>query len=135
MINFVKKKKKEIDLIPMINIIFLLLIFFMLTGTVQKKQGGEIDRINSEFSVSTNISDKIIAIQINNGNKIFFENKQINLEKVTEIFSNVNKNSKILLDLDKNSEVRILNKILKILRNSNFKKVFIKTTKRDDSVK
>lgn len=135
MINFVKKKKKEIDLIPMINIIFLLLIFFMLTGTVQKKQGGEIDRINSEFSVSTNSSDKIIAIQINNGNKIFFENKQINLEKVTEIFSNVNKNSKILLDLDKNSEVRILNKILKVLRNSNFKKVFIKTTKRDDSVK
>ena len=135
MINFVKKKKKEIDLIPMINIIFLLLIFFMLTGTVQKKQVGEIDRINSEFSVSANISDKIIAIQINNGNKIFFENKQINLEKVTEIFSNVNKNSKILLDLDKNSEVRILNKILKVLRNSNFKKVFIKTTKRDDSVK
>ena len=119
----------------MINIIFLLLIFFMLTGTVQKKQGGEIDRINSEFSVSTNSSDKIIAIQINNGNKIFFENKQINLEKVTEIFLNVNKNSKILLDLDKNSEVRILNKILKVLRNSNFKKVFIKTTKRDDSVK
>ena len=135
MINFVKKKKKEIDLIPMINIIFLLLIFFMLTGTVQKKQVGEIDRINSEFSVSANISDKIIAIQINNGNKIFFENKQINLEKVTEIFLNVNKNSKILLDLDKNSEVRILNKILKVLRNSNFKKVFIKTTKRDDSVK
>ena len=32
-----RKFKKDLNLIPMINIIFLLLIFFMLTGVIQKK--------------------------------------------------------------------------------------------------
>ena len=31
-----KKKIKQINLIPLINIIFLMLIFFMLAGTITK---------------------------------------------------------------------------------------------------
>ena len=34
--NNVKAKRKEINLIPLVNIIFLLLTFFMVAGTIEK---------------------------------------------------------------------------------------------------
>ena len=50
MIHRRKKEKKEINLIPMINVIFLLLIFFMLTGVIEKKNVYIIERPYSDFA-------------------------------------------------------------------------------------
>ena len=50
MIHRNKKEKKEINLIPMINVIFLLLIFFMLTGVIEKKNVNIIERPYSNFA-------------------------------------------------------------------------------------
>ncbi len=36
MFQKIQKKKREISLIPLINVIFLMLIFFMVAGTVEK---------------------------------------------------------------------------------------------------
>jgi biopolymer transport protein ExbD len=46
--NATQKSSKEINLIPMINIIFLLLIFFLLTGTVQPKPPGFMQLAETE---------------------------------------------------------------------------------------
>ena len=43
--NYKQNKKnlsESVNLIPMINLIFLLLIFFLLTGVIQKKDNPEI---------------------------------------------------------------------------------------------
>lgn len=133
MIKFYKKKKREIDLIPMINIIFLLLIFFMLTGTIQKKQSQNIDRVESKFSLTTKDSDKSITIIINKDDLLFIENSRIKFNEITEQLSNLKKNTKIILDIDKETKVSTLNKILKTLKNLNFEKVFIKTKKNNDT--
>lgn len=133
MIKFYKKKKREIDLIPMINIIFLLLIFFMLTGTIQKKQSQNIDRVESKFSLTTKDSDKSITIIINKDDLLFIENSRIKFNEITEQLSNLKKNTKIILDIDRETKVSTLNKILKTLKNLNFEKVFIKTKKNNDT--
>ena len=133
MIKFYKRKKREIDLIPMINIIFLLLIFFMLTGTIQKKQSQNIDRVESKFSLKTKDSDKSITIIINKDDLLFIENSRIKFNEITEQLSNLKKNTKIILDIDKETKVSTLNKILKTLKNLNFEKVFIKTKKNNDT--
>ena len=96
MIKFYKRKKREIDLIPMINIIFLLLIFFMLTGTIQKKQSQNIDRVESKFSLTTKDSDKSITIIINKDDLLFIENSRIKFNEITEQLSNLKKNTKII---------------------------------------
>ena len=43
--KFYKEKSlsESINLIPMINLIFLLLIFFLLTGVIQKKDDKEVN--------------------------------------------------------------------------------------------
>lgn len=133
MIKFYKKKKREIDLIPMINIIFLLLIFFMLTGTIQKKQSQNIDRVESKFSLTTKDSEKSITIIINKDDLLFIENSGIEFNEINEQLSNLKKNTKIILDIDRETKVSTLNKILKTLKNLNFEKVFIKTKKNNDT--
>ena len=133
MIKFYKKKKREIDLIPMINIIFLLLIFFMLTGTIQKKQSQNIDRVESKFSLTTKDSDKSITIMINKDDLLFIENSEIQFNEINVQLSNLKKNAKIILDIDRETKVSTLNKILKTLKNLNFEKVFIKTKKNNDT--
>ena len=45
MVKFQYKEKApfKLDLVPMINIVFLLLIFFMLTATTPTKEGGKVE--------------------------------------------------------------------------------------------
>ena len=128
MIKFKKKNMKEVNLIPMINIVFLLLIFFMLTGTVQKKQTQEVDRIYSKFSVtSQQTENKIILIVLKKEDLLFLNNKEININLLNKELSTLDTKSKVFFDIDKQSRVKIFNRILKTLRDLNFSKVFIKT--------
>tara|TARA_B100001093_G_C26502263_1_gene873817 strand:- start:63 stop:467 length:405 start_codon:yes stop_codon:yes gene_type:complete len=128
MIKFKKKNMKEVNLIPMINIVFLLLIFFMLTGTVQKKQTQEVDRIYSKFSVSSQQTEnKIILIVLKKEDLLFLNNKEININLLNKELSTLDTKSKVFFDIDKQSRVKIFNRILKTLRDLNFSKVFIKT--------
>ena len=64
MIKFQKTERDtfSLDLVPMINIVFLLLIFFMLTSTAMKSVLG-VDL--PEASSSTEISGKNLVIKIN----------------------------------------------------------------------
>ena len=51
MISKNKKRVEDIiNLIPMINLIFLLLIFFLLTGVVQKKEIIQVEKPESLFA-------------------------------------------------------------------------------------
>ena len=51
MIKFPHKEKNpfKLDLIPMINVVFLLLIFFLLTGVIQKKDDTDVSIPTSFF--------------------------------------------------------------------------------------
>ena len=128
MIKFEKRKKVEINLIPMINIIFLLLIFFMLTGTIQKQLNPKIQRPESIFSTKNdNIDSRIINITLNEKGEIFIDNKLLSKNSFSLEIKKKNISSKVVLDVDKNSKLTDVNKVLKILKLNKFKKVFIKT--------
>ncbi len=50
-----KSISDSIDLIPMINLIFLLLIFFMLTGVIKKKDTLDIKRAESIHGIESKV--------------------------------------------------------------------------------
>ena len=128
MISFKKQKRKEINLIPMINIIFLLLIFFMLTGTIQIKQKSLISKPKSIYSQDQDLSNEsAILFTIDMEGNYYLDNQKLSLEKVSEEISKKKKTKKIFLDLDKRSKIIDLNKVIKILKDSGFKRIFIRT--------
>ena len=128
MISFKKKKRKEINLIPMINIIFLLLIFFMLTGTIQMRQKSLISKPKSIYSQDQDLSNEsAILFTIDMEGNYYLDNQKLSLEKVSEEISKKKKTKKIFLDLDKRSKIIDLNKVIKIIKDSGFNKIFIRT--------
>ena len=129
-----RKFKRDLNLIPMINIIFLLLIFFMLTGVVQKKNNFNVERpqsINSK--IEKNEDFKTFIILIKSSNKIFFEDKEVDYEFLKSKFENYNDESKIVLEVDKNLPVQNFTEILSILKKNKFNKVFLRSVKIDDN--
>ncbi len=125
-----RSKKKElsdtVNLIPMINLIFLLLIFFLLTGVVSKKDTIKIERPMSEFGQKVEFIQDEVTFVVNDNNEIFYENKRIFIEDIlTIVKSNEIKHT---IDVDKNAEISTFNKIIRKLKNSDLKKVFIKVS-------
>ena len=133
MIKFKKKIKKDINLTAMINIIFLLLIFFMLTGTIQMKQITLIEKPLSQYSTKDNHNDKnLLLISLDSNENFYFNNELILIEELEKRIIEQDINQKIFLDLDKKSKIINLNKIIRVLKKKQFKNVYIRTISIND---
>ena len=118
-----QKKKLKINIIPLIDIIFLMLVFFMLATNFYEKR--ELD-----FSIEKNIGEnseleKTIIVKIIN-NEFFYNNEiigQENLEQnLLKIWKDSNSKNFVVLN-DKLSEIEYLIKILDILKDNKIKNV------------
>tara|TARA_B100001057_G_scaffold412656_1_gene428846 strand:- start:1 stop:402 length:402 start_codon:yes stop_codon:yes gene_type:complete len=133
MIKFKKKIKKEINLTSMINIIFLLLIFFMLTGTIQMKQITLIEKPLSQHSSKDSHNDKnLLLISLDADENFYLNNQLILIKDLEKKIIVQGMNQQIFLDLDKESKVVNLNKIIRILKKKKFKNIYIRTTSIND---
>tara|TARA_X000000950_G_scaffold248401_1_gene307412 strand:+ start:316 stop:711 length:396 start_codon:yes stop_codon:yes gene_type:complete len=113
-----QNKKLKINIIPLIDIIFLMLVFFMLATNFYEKR--EID-----FSIEKNIGEsseleKTIIINIKN-NEFFYNDKILdkrNLEQdLLKIWENSNSKNFVILN-DKSSEIDNLINVLDILKDN-----------------
>ena len=124
------KTLEMVNLIPMINLIFLLLIFFLLTGVVSKKDSNEISRPESEFGKEVEIDNQSIVFTINKDNEILYENKSLNIKELSKFIQS--KNKKYILDLDKESSIHFFNRIMKEFKEKDIKKVFVKVIEKEN---
>ena len=121
MIQFPYKEKEpfKLDLIPMINVVFLLLIFFMLTSTTPTKQKTKIDlpkvktaeKNSKQFLVMT--IDKNGSMQLD-GKDVTFEVLPAHLEKkISE-----KKNTVISIHADKIIEFELFGKVIELAKQA-----------------
>ncbi len=74
------QENSEVDMTPMLDIVFILLIFFIVTTSFVKEQGfllNKPDQTKSSPSDSTNIS-----IHIDENNTVFFNNKAVDVSRI-----------------------------------------------------
>ena len=122
MIN-IKKKNIKINIIPLIDIIFLMLVFFMLATNFSEKK--EIS-----FKLKTNIetlgdNEENLLIYIKNNSFVINENSLNNSdieEKILSYWNSKNYKNIIILN-DKNSNLQKLIFILDILKKNKIKNV------------
>ena len=124
------KPLEMVNLIPMINLIFLLLIFFLLTGVISKKDSNDISRPESEFGNEVEIDNQSIVFTINKNNEILYENKSLNIEELSNFIQS--KNKKYILDLDKESSIHFFNRIIKEFKEKDIKKLFVKVIEKEN---
>ena len=78
-----KKKRFEIDMAPLIDVVFLLLIFFMLTFAIQG-QGLAISLPEGE---ETQKEEKDIIVKIDRNNNLHLNDQQIQIDSLKSILS------------------------------------------------
>ena len=83
-----KKKRFEIDMAPLIDVVFLLLIFFMLTFAIQG-QGLAISLPEGE---KTQEEEKDIIVKIDRNNNLHLNDQQIQIDSLKSILSRLLQN-------------------------------------------
>jgi len=80
-----KKDESNIDLTPMLDVVFILLIFFVVTASFLKESAIDIqgqDSNNSPPPPSEEDTPQNILIQISDSNQVFFNQERIDVSAV-----------------------------------------------------
>ena len=73
-----RRKRFQIDMAPLIDVVFLLLIFFMLTFAIQ----GQGLAINLPEGEETEKVEKDIVVKIDRNNKLYLNDRQIEIDSL-----------------------------------------------------
>ena len=100
-----KKKDSTLNLAPMIDIVFLLLIFFLVSSTLQ----GEEALYNitvPDSSIGKSTKEKRVNIFLDQANKIYFKEQEYKRENIDNLFAKltIDPEDKIKIYADQQSD-------------------------------
>lgn len=75
-------EEAEVDLTPMLDVVFIMLIFFIVTASFIKEVGLELNRPDSGESTKTVQQNENILIQIANDGLIFVDGRNVDIRAV-----------------------------------------------------
>ena len=120
-----KRKILKVNIIPLIDIIFLMLVFFMLATNFTKNNEVSFS-VSNQKQVSNQQNKDLLMILYLKDNKIFFEDKIIKLKDLEDkYFENWNTQNfdKIVILNDKNSSIQILINLMDLIKKNQIKSV------------
>ncbi|QPJ62101.1 MAG: biopolymer transporter ExbD [Candidatus Nitronauta litoralis] len=129
MINFTKKKRESfrLDITPLINIVFLLLIFFMLTSSAVN-QGLDVEL--PDAATAEKINSQEIALSIGENGDLLLENEKVSMEELSgKIKSLLDENGRdaLIIQGDQNIEFGLFGEVLDRAREGGVVKFLIAT--------
>jgi biopolymer transport protein ExbD len=117
---FTKEKKNiEINVAPLIDIVFLLLIFFMLASEFTDFK--TIDMVSpNQKNTEINKSDLPIIIELSENGIININSKEVKLNELSEIINeklNNKKDNKVVVSTPNETKVNVLIKVVDTIRS------------------
>ncbi|MBE1300927.1 MAG: biopolymer transporter ExbD [Alteromonadaceae bacterium] len=82
-----EEEDAEIDMTPMLDIVFIMLIFFIVTTSFVKEKGLEVQR-PKENQQQNNKPSKAVSILITNEGQIYFNNQLVDVVRVNARIQN-----------------------------------------------
>jgi len=121
MVKFQYKEKTpfKLDLVPMINIVFLLLIFFMLTATTPSKEGTEVELPKARTAEKSN--KKYLTVTIDKKGALQLEGNETTLNALPgqlEKKIDGQKNTIISIHADKVIEFELFGQVIEIAKQA-----------------
>ena len=125
-----KQNIDNIDVSPLIDMVFILLIFFMVTTTFVKDMKLDLNRPSA--ASASKASSKVIRVYIDNTNEIFIDNQPVKLWAVQSKLRDLlrgNSDNSVLVISDATIAVERLIDVVDECRLSGAKDVAVSTTK------
>lgn len=118
----------EIDLTPMLDVVFILLIFFIVTSVFVTEAG--IDVTKPEASTAESRSQDLILIAVSGDGQIWIDGEQIDARFIRSRFERrlaETPNASVVIQGDEAAENQYVMRILEAARDANIASVSIST--------
>ena len=112
-----KEEDADIDITPMLDLVFIMLIFFIVTATFVKESGIDVTRPDAETAVKQNRVAILIAIRDNN--EIWINRRKVDLASVranVEKLHAENPQGGAVIQADRQAETGVLVEIMDQVR-------------------
>ncbi|MFW5737149.1 MAG: ExbD/TolR family protein [Halanaerobium sp.] len=119
-----KKKDSTLNLAPMIDIVFLLLIFFLVSSTLQGEEAlYNISVPDSSIGQSSN--QEQIKVFLDKNNKIYFNEKQYSRDKIVNLFAELpgDKEKKVKIYADQESNFESVVFLIEEFKNMSYQNI------------
>lgn len=128
-----KRKRARIntylDIAPLIDVVFLLLIFFLLTSSFIQQKGFEISLPGAVFS--GDLAEQNLTVYIDSKENIMVGDKRVsNLRKIFETT-----NKPVVIKADKDVRLQVVTRIMDMAKASGVKNLSIATIIEDENEK
>ncbi|MGR6838526.1 ExbD/TolR family protein [Aliivibrio wodanis] len=123
------EESPQVDLTPLIDVVFILLIFFILSANFQKESSIMVDRPSASSSTVKEES-KTLTVSVDSNKQIWFKDSVVNLTQLQfQMKSVVSKKEKIntIINADKSVDTGTLVQIIDAIRLSGISNVAIAT--------
>jgi len=104
-----KEEEQQIDLTPMLDVVFIMLIFFIVTAQFVKEPGVDVTRVDAASARGKDNANILIAVSANN---VIWMDKNIVEEEALRLtierFLVDNPDSQVVIQADAVSDVRLL---------------------------
>ncbi len=123
-----KEDDEEINMTPMLDIVFIMLIFFIVTAVFVKEAGIEVAKPETESAIpQQNIS---ILIGLTADNEIWINRTEVDLESVRTTVEKLhaeNPKGAVAIQPDAESDATVLLKLYNAIRDAGVERVAIAT--------
>ena len=119
-----------VDMTPMLDIVFIMLIFFIVTATFVKQAGLEVTRPDAQTAVDQKRVGVLVAIGPEN--RVFMDNKEVDVREVRATAEKLlaeNPQGSIVIQADQKSEAGVVLLVMEQLRTAGAPAVAIATEK------
>ena len=111
--------ESAIDITPMLDVVFIMLIFFIVTATFIKEAGIDVNRPDAATAVKQEKANILIAINANN--EIWIDRRQVDIRSVRPNIERLhaeNPQGAVVIQADKESKTETLIKVMDAARSA-----------------
>ena len=121
-------EEAEISITPMLDVVFILLIFFIVTATFVKEPGVDVNRPEATTAVVQAAGNILVAIDAEN--RVWIERREIDLRAVRPNIERLhaeNPQGTVVIQADRNSTTNALIRVLDAARAAGVANVAVAT--------
>ncbi len=121
----------EIDMTPMLDIVFIMLIFFIVTASFLKEAGIDINRPDASTSVKADKANIMIAVSAND--EVWMEKRRVDVRAVranVERLRAENPEGSVVIQADVDSKSGIVMEVVDAVRQAGVSDYVVATTEK-----
>jgi biopolymer transport protein ExbD len=106
------EEDSAIDITPMLDVVFIMLIFFIVTATFVKESGIDVNKPDAATAVKQEKANILIAINANN--QIYIDKRNVDVRRVRPLVERLhaeNPQGSVVIQADKESKMDVFVKV------------------------